>query len=474
MLRTLLKEHATLVDYLSRLTDPLLALLCIQGLGNSFHVLHPPMFVKVLSILLPILVLFIFPLFDLYKSWRGMPIRTELRQLFLGWITTLLCFHVITLLLADQKQFAILWPFGIFRVKGVLFTAGLTFIVLAIYRVVLRTALRYARSRGYNVRRVIIVGAGELGKRLAGTILDNPWLGYSIVGFFDDDSEKQNLVIYGVPVEGSLDCIPEYLQRQSADVIFLALPLRAETRITQVMQHLDDFTGDVIMVPDIFNYYLLNCSMSEIAGLPVINLRGAPHGMATYCKRLGDYAISIVALALFAIPMLVIALAVKLSSPGPVIFRQRRYGLNGREIVVYKFRTMTVCEDGQEVVQAKKCDPRVTQVGAFLRKYNLDELPQFFNVLQGRLSVVGPRPHAVAHNEYYRKRVQYYMLRHKFKPGITGWAQVNGWRGETDNIEKMQMRVKYDLEYIDNWSLWFDIKILFLTVVRVFNQGTAY
>jgi len=172
--------------------------------------------------------------------------------------------------------------------------------------------------------------------------------------------------------------------------------------------------------------------------------------------------------------MLVIALGVKYSSPGPVLFKQRRYGLNGRRIKVYKFRTMSVCEDEENVPQAQKCDPRVTRFGAFLRRTSLDELPQFYNVLQGRMSVVGPRPHAVAHNEQYRKLIRGYMWRHKVKPGITGWAQINGWRGETDTPEKMQKRVEFDLDYIRNWSLWLDIKIVWLTLFRGFSDPNAY
>ena len=198
------------------------------------------------------------------------------------------------------------------------------------------------------------------------------------------------------------------------------------------------------------------------------------YGWYGVVKRFEDFVLSLFAIILTSPIMFIIAVAVKLTSLGPVIFKQKRYGLDGKEIKVYKFRSMTVCEDGADVPQAKRCDSRITPFGAFLRKTSLDELPQFINVLQGRMSVVGPRPHAVAHNEQYRKQIRSYMLRHKVKPGITGWAQVNGWRGETDMLAKMENRVKDDLFYIENWSLWFDIKIIWLTVWKGLVNRNAY
>jgi putative colanic acid biosynthesis UDP-glucose lipid carrier transferase len=474
MFRDPLKEHAMLLDWISRLIDPVFALVCIQLLGNYFHLLQPPIFVKVFSIYVPILVLVIFPVFQLYKSWRGISINYEMKQVFLAWTTSLLAFHMLSFLLFNKTEFAILWPLGIFKAWPVLVSSLIVLIVLMSYRIILRVLLRYARTRGYNLRTACVVGAGEIGRRLQRIVSEKPWMGYSVEAFFDDDKGKHKNTIDGVPIYGSIDELPDYLSKKNIDVVFLALPLRAEGRMSQVLGSLEAFTGDVIMIPDIFSYSLLNCSLSELAGLPVINLRRALGGVGLLLKQCEDYVLSSLGIIIFALPMCVIALAIKLSSPGPIIFRQRRYGLNGREIIVYKFRTMTVCEDGPLIPQATKCDPRVTKVGAFLRKYNLDELPQFMNVLQGRLSIVGPRPHAVAHNEFYGKQVWYYMLRHKLKPGITGWAQVNGWRGETETIDKMEMRVKYDLEYIGKWSLWFDIKILLLTLIRGFNQSTAY
>ncbi|MBW2072019.1 MAG: undecaprenyl-phosphate glucose phosphotransferase [Deltaproteobacteria bacterium] len=474
MIKGVLREHATLVDYLSRSADPAIAVIVTLIMGRLNGFLGPSDFVWVLTICIPIFIFFIYPLFGIYKSWRGLPIWQESRALLLAWTTVLLLFHIFTLLLSDREQFAILWPFGIFKYKPFLIWAAVVYLTTAVFRALIRSFLRSIRSRGYNIRRVVIAGAGDLGRTVNYVLSSNPWLGYVIEAFFDDDLQKQGSSVAGVPVAGTLDDLPAFLGRKRIDNVFLALPLSAEKRIRELLQALDNFTGNVNMVPNIFDYYLLNCSITEIANLPVIKLRQSLNQPERLLKWLEDRVIALAALVICSPLMLLIAVAVKLSSPGPIIFKQRRYGLNGQEIVVYKFRTMTVCEDGPEIEQAKPCDPRVTRIGAVLRKYNLDELPQFINVLQGRMSVVGPRPHAVAHNEYYRTLVSYYMLRHKLKPGITGWAQVNGFRGETDTLEKMEKRIEYDLEYIDKWSLWFDLKILILTIFKGFGQPTAY
>jgi putative colanic acid biosynthesis UDP-glucose lipid carrier transferase len=222
-------------------------------------------------------------------------------------------------------------------------------------------------------------------------------------------------------------------------------------------------------------YDLLHASWGNVGDLPVVSISETPfYGVDGFVKRMEDVILASGLIMLFAIPMIFIAIGVKLSSPGPLFFRQRRYGLRGDQIEVWKFRTMLVWKDDDSVVQAKKNDPRVTRFGAFLRRTSLDELPQLINVLQGSMSLVGPRPHAVAHNEHYRKQIDRYMLRHKVKPGITGLAQVNGWRGETDTLGKMQKRIEFDLAYIQNWSLWLDLKILFRTMFIVFSDKHAY
>jgi putative colanic acid biosynthesis UDP-glucose lipid carrier transferase len=243
----------------------------------------------------------------------------------------------------------------------------------------------------------------------------------------------------------------------------------------QVLAALADTPIPTYLVPDLFAFTLLHARMTDIAGMPVVSVYGSPHyGMGGVVKRLEDVVLSLLILLLIAVPMLAIAVGVRLSSPGPVLYKQRRYGLSGEPVVIWKFRTMDVCEDDGAVTQAQRHDPRVTPFGALLRRTSMDELPQFINVLQGHMSIIGPRPHAVIHNEQFRKVIPGYMLRHIVKPGISGWAQVNGWRGETETLEQMEKRVEYDLEYIRNWSLWLDIKIIFLTVFRGLTGSRAY
>jgi putative colanic acid biosynthesis UDP-glucose lipid carrier transferase len=231
----------------------------------------------------------------------------------------------------------------------------------------------------------------------------------------------------------------------------------------------------VYLAYDFGGFDLLRARWSSVGDVPVMGVVENPfHGGDGFAKRIEDIILASIILALIAVPMAFIAIGVKLSSRGPIFFRQRRYGLNGEEIGVLKFRSMTVCEDGNTVTQATKNDQRVTKFGAFLRRTSLDELPQFLNVLSGEMSIVGPRPHAVAHNEQYRALIQGYMRRHKVKPGITGWAQVNGWRGETDTLDKMEKRVQYDLEYINGWNLGLDLKIIAMTAWTVFRDKNVY
>ena len=274
---------------------------------------------------------------------------------------------------------------------------------------------------------------------------------------------------------GNLETLVKHAHEGRIDMVYIALPMRAETRVRELIAKLSDTTVSVYLVPDFFMFDLLHASWGNVGDLPVVSISETPfYGVDGFVKRMEDIILASLFLMLVAIPMVFIAIGVKLSSPGPLFFRQRRYGLRGNEIEVWKFRTMSVMEDDDNVIQAKKDDPRVTRFGAFLRRTSLDELPQLINVLQGNMSLVGPRPHAVAHNEFYRKQVDRYMLRHKVKPGITGLAQVNGWRGETDSLDKMQKRIEFDLAYIQNWSLWLDLQIIFRTMFLVFSDKSAY
>jgi putative colanic acid biosynthesis UDP-glucose lipid carrier transferase len=325
-------------------------------------------------------------------------------------------------------------------------------------------------------RVAVVAGAGSLGRELAERIESTPFLGVQVAGFFDDRSSER---LGDVPAErilGTVQQLAGYVKSHKVDLIYLALPMASQPRILKLLDELCDTTASVYFAPDIFLFDLIQARMDTIGGIPVLAVCETPfYGVNSIVKRISDVVLASLILVLISPLMAVVALGVKLSSPGPVLFRQRRYGLDGQEILVYKFRSMTVAEDGAVVRQATKNDARVTRFGAFIRKTSLDELPQFVNVLQGRMSIVGPRPHAVAHNEMYRKLIKSYMIRHKVKPGITGWAQVNGLRGETETVAKMKARIEYDLDYLRNWSLSLDLRIIWKTIFVVFRkQETAY
>jgi putative colanic acid biosynthesis UDP-glucose lipid carrier transferase len=292
-----------------------------------------------------------------------------------------------------------------------------------------------------------------------------------VAGFFDDRSATR----INEKVIGGLGTLADYVRAHSVDMIYIALPMASQPRILKLLEELRDTTASIYFVPDIFVFDLIQARVDTIAEIPVVAVCETPfYGFNGLVKRIEDLLVASAILLLISPLMLAIALGVKLSSPGPVLFKQRRYGVDGRKIVVYKFRTMTVVEDGEVIKQATKNDARITRFGAFLRKTSLDELPQFINVLQGRMSVVGPRPHAVAHNELYRKLIRGYMIRHKVRPGITGLAQVNGYRGETETVEKMKLRIEYDLMYLRNWSLVLDLQVILKTIVVVLKKQNAY
>jgi putative colanic acid biosynthesis UDP-glucose lipid carrier transferase len=406
--------------------------------------------------------------FNVYRAWRGSSMLRESARLIWAWLTVCL----VLLFLAFSTKTSESYSRRIFLTWFVI-----TPLLLIVWRGWLQILLGAVRRRGVNTRNVAIVGARELGVYLARTILDAPWMGLRAVGFYDDRKPSGTRPVAREPVElvGSLEALVNHAREGSIDIVYITLPMRAESRIHELIAKLSDTTASVYMVPDFFIFDLLHASWDNIGDLPVVSISETPfYGVDGFVKRLEDIMISGVLLLILAPVMLLIALGIKITSRGPAIFRQHRYGLRGNKIEVWKFRTMRVRENNGPIVQARKDDPRVTRFGSFLRRTSLDELPQLINVLRGSMSLVGPRPHAIAHNEQYRRLIDRYMLRHKVKPGITGLAQVNGWRGETDTLEKMQKRVEFDLAYIHNWSLWLDLKILFLTAFRVLADKNAY
>ncbi|AEG92162.1 undecaprenyl-phosphate glucose phosphotransferase [Ramlibacter tataouinensis] len=323
--------------------------------------------------------------------------------------------------------------------------------------------------------RAVVVGLNEQGASLADRLTSSAYAGIELVGYFDDRGDGRHHRSGRYKLLGRLTDVAAFVKTHRVQLIYLSLPMASQPRIKELLDALKDTTASVYFVPDMFVTDLIQGRTDSVCGMPVISVCETPfRGHAGLMKRASDIVLSALILLLLSPLLLAIAAAVKLGSPGPVIFRQRRYGLDGQEIVVYKFRSMTVTEDGSSIQQARRNDQRVTRLGAFLRRTSMDELPQFINVLQGRMSIVGPRPHAVAHNEFYRSLIKSYMIRHKVKPGITGWAQVNGYRGETDSLEKMEGRVRYDLDYLRNWSIRLDLYIIFRTVRLVFRDSAAY
>ena len=446
-----------------------------------------------------------------YRSWRGARLRGEIACLVTTWAYSVAVLLGIGLVTAYNARFSyetkVLWIFA-------------TPMAMASLRVALRLAQRKLQTEGWNARRVAICGMNELGVQLAQNLADAPHLGLKTVGFFDDrvgdrrsnrsrrngkiasteseekrtdpTSDGRRLAQHGDPtrkvdppselgeVLGGVNKLVEMARKGEVDTVYLTFPMRAEERLRKVLNRLADTTADVYIVPDFFVFELLHARLTDVGGLPAVSIHENPlYGVDGMLKRASDLVFSTLLLFMLAVPMTLIAAAVKLTSPGPVYFRQKRYGLDGREILVWKFRSMRTeasspGDAGTEVKQATKDDPRVTPLGGFLRRSSLDELPQLFNVIGGSMSLVGPRPHATAHNEQYRSLIDGYMLRHKVKPGITGLAQVMGYRGETDTLDKMEGRVHYDHEYIRTWSLAMDVEILLRTVLVVFGQKNAY
>jgi putative colanic acid biosynthesis UDP-glucose lipid carrier transferase len=408
----------------------------------------------------------LFPRFSIYQAWRGASILDEMRLVSLAWGSVLLALTAFAFTTKMGAQYSRGW-LGIWAFVG--------WFNLLVARLLLRTGLRWMRRHGFNQRHIVIVGSAGLGEEVAKRLGMSPWMGLSIVGYFHGDEDGAEGMA-DVPHIGGLDSVAGFVSTNGIEQVWIAMPLRDEDKVKWLLHELRHTTVDIRFVPDFFGLRLLNHSVMDVAGLPVMNLSVSPmSGMNVLLKDIEDRLLSLIILLAISPLMIFIAIGVKLTSPGPVFYRQKRMGWNGEAFTMYKFRSMKIHEEKNgTVTQATRDDPRVTPFGAFLRRTSLDELPQFINVLQGRMSIVGPRPHALEHNEQYKELIDPYMLRHKVKPGITGWAQVSGWRGETDTLEKMQKRVEFDLYYIEHWSLWFDIKIILMTLVKGFLHKNAY
>ncbi len=405
----------------------------------------------------------------LYRSWRGSRFALEAWCVGLTWMYAAPITLGLGMLTRFNAQIA-------YESKVAWLAA--TPVVLVAFRLVFRELLKVFRRRGYNTQRFAVCGINNLGLQLVKNFRDSTELGMDFAGYFDDRPVDRTEEATGEQAErrGDLAAVVRAARAGEIQVVFITFPMRAEDRIREFLRELGDTTASVYIVPDFFVFQMLHARWNQIDGLPVVSVFETPiSGIDGVVKRGFDLTVSLALLILLSPVMSVVALLVKRSSPGPVFYRQKRYGLMGEEIRVWKFRSMRQCDDGTGVVkQATKDDDRVTRVGRVLRASSLDELPQLFNVVEGSMSLVGPRPHATAHNEQYRSLIDGYMLRHKVKPGITGLAQVNGARGETETLDKMQRRVEFDHRYIREWSLWMDIKILLRTAAVVLRQENAY
>jgi putative colanic acid biosysnthesis UDP-glucose lipid carrier transferase len=469
--RGVFDEYARLISILQKLMDGGIVVLLLIFTATFFGFRFDYHYVT-LAVTTFFLTLMVFQGAGLYRPWRGVEFLRLVRRLCFAWIVVVGLVVGLGFLTKTSTMFSrMVIGSWILLVPSV--QLGL--------RLLVDLGLKWLRARGSNSRTVVIAGAGDLGQRLGRNIIKSPWLGMRLIGFFDDYLTDTTVRLEpggaAYPNLGNLDNMLDHVKEHNIDMVYLALPMRAEERLRQAVEGLQDTTVSVYFAPDIFIFSLLGACLTDLRGVPLISLWESPfYGVNSWLKRAEDLFLASLFLLACCPLMLIIALGVKFSSPGPVFFKQRRYGLDGKEILIYKFRTMKVCGDGSEnFLLTKRNDPRVTRFGAFLRRTSLDELPQLFNVLQGSMSIIGPRPHPEGHHERFRQHVPLYMLRHKIKPGLTGWAQVNGLRGVgMDELEKMEGRVTYDLEYLTNWSLWLDIKILFQTVLIIFRDPNAY
>jgi putative colanic acid biosynthesis UDP-glucose lipid carrier transferase len=412
------------------------------------------------------LAFLLFPQFGLYASWRGRSMPPMFMHVAGAWGAVMLVGVVFSFLIHQAGDLSRLWIFY-------WFLTGILFLILS--RAVLYSVLRYLREKGMNSKRVVLVGFGPTGREMYRRASQQHWYGYDVKAIHFPMEDNDDIIDPSVERIATLEEICTYVERQNIHEIWITLPLSASADLQKLQYLLRNSLVDIRWVPDTMSMQILSNKFINFLGLPAVELnQPVSGGVGGIAKELFDKVFALVALILMIPLFIVIAICIKLSSPGPVFFRQPRLGLNGKKFLVYKFRTMKLHEEHGVVKQATQDDPRVTPIGRFLRRTSLDELPQFINVLMGDMSVVGPRPHALQHNDLYKDKLEMYMLRHRVKPGITGWAQIHGYRGETDTVDKMAKRVQFDLHYIQNWSLWMDIKIIVWTAFKGWTGNNAY
>ena len=462
--RSILRSNASLLEGLLRLSDPLLVV--IAGLVAHrlyFGTFEPPESYWLVLVAVAILCVAVFPFARLYEAQRGVTYAVELRKLLNAWIVVGAVVAAMFFATKSGAEFSRVWT-ALWLATG--------FMLQLITRVALRQGLRGLRRRGLNQRHIVIVGAGGLGQEIVRRLQASPWSGFAVRGFYDDDPALAGQWFHGVAVLGSPVDLARDIEILGLDQVWIALPLRDEARILELLTMLQRVSVQISFVPDIHSFHLINHTVSEVAGLPVINLTDSPFtGSNLIVKAIEDSLLSALLVMLLSPLLILLAIGVKIDSRGPILYRQERLTWNGTRFEMLKFRSMPMdAENLTGPVWAKPGELRATRFGMFLRRTSLDELPQLFNVLRGDMSIVGPRPERPEFVERFRSEIPGYMQKHLVKAGITGWAQVNDLRGDTD----LHQRIEYDLFYIENWSVWFDLRILALTVIRVFTSRNAY
>lgn len=459
-----LREHSSILLWVMRFLDGVVLLgTCLVAYLIVFGAKPPPAHYQVAVLFAVLLLIVIFNAYSLYRAWRGVDYAQEFTAVVIAWATVFAILVFLSVITKTSADFSRAWLLMWFTFGGV---------ALLLMRYSLRRALRQLRSRGYNLRHMVIIASGDVGNYVLDNILAAPEAGFSIKAYFSDDAEVGQITdnIHRGLVGEAVEFIQD--NGSNIDQIWLAMPLREADKIEAIVKALKNVTIDLRLVPDIYGFRLINHSVSTIAGMPVMNLSVTPmDGVNRWIKAAEDKVISSLILLLISPLLIIIASLIKLTSPGPVFYKQQRLSWNGRGFTMYKFRTMPVgVERDTGAVWARQGESRATTVGGFLRRTSLDELPQFWNVLRGDMSIVGPRPERPVFVEKFKDEVPSYMQKHMVKAGITGWAQINGWRGDTD----LHKRIEHDLYYIDNWSLWLDIRIIVLTIFRGFIHKNAH
>lgn len=467
-----LKGHANIISLVFRLFDLIVVLFCgvasyyysnayetytslgVQGLPDHYS--------RVVFLVI-ILTSLLFPLFTIYRVWRGSSTLTEIKYLTMSWLMVALLLMGLAFVTKTGTDYSRSWM-GLWFISAWLMLIG--------SRILLRIILRWMRSNGFNHRHIVIVGVGEQAAVVADRLRRSTWFGLEISALFGACSEKLPVWLQNKRLISDVTELREYVDAGGVDQVWISLPHSEEETIRNVISSLDNSAVEIRYVPDIFEYQLMHHSLSEIAGVPVVNISySAIDGMNEVVKTCEDYLMAAILLILASPAMLLISLGVKMSSSGSVLYKQKRVGWNGKEFYMYKFRSMPVeAEKETGPVWASKIDKRATKFGSFLRKTSLDELPQLFNILRGEMSLIGPRPERPMFVDKYKNEIPHYMKKHLVKAGVTGWAQVHGWRGNTC----LHTRIEHDLYYIENWSLWLDIKIIIMTIFRGLVHKNAY